>query len=223
VKSEVLTQPVAQPSAHTVAAADAPIFQRLDLTSPAPYPKAWYPKKALWSICWILLYRPSPRRMRGFRNWLVNAFGGRVDPTANLYPTSKIRHPWIFSCGRHSCVGDQAEIYNLGPVHIGDHSVISQHAYVCAGSHDYQQPNLPLTRPEVRIGSGVWVCAKAFVGPGVTIGDNALVAAASVVTKDVPAGMIVGGNPAKVLKPRAMDPARLVPEDRAATGHGGRS
>jgi acetyltransferase-like isoleucine patch superfamily enzyme len=52
----------------------------------------------------------------------------------------------------------------------------------------------------------VWIAAQAFVGPNVTIGDNAIVAARAVVVKDVPAGTVVGGNPAKVIKPREMKP-----------------
>ncbi|HZK80265.1 MAG TPA: type B chloramphenicol O-acetyltransferase, partial [Humisphaera sp.] len=60
-------------------------------------------------------------------------------------------------------------------------------------------------RPSITIGSGVWICAGAFIGPGVTIGDNSIVGARAVVTRDIPPGMIVAGNPARVIKPRPMD------------------
>ncbi|MBL4700719.1 MAG: hypothetical protein JKX85_05610 [Phycisphaeraceae bacterium] len=96
-------------------------------------------------------------------------------------------------------------VYNLGQVTIGSHTVLSQDVYLCAGTHDHTKPTLPLQKPTITIGSGVWICAGAFIGPGVTIGNNAVIAARSVVVKDVPAGMIVGGNPAKVLKPREMN------------------
>ncbi len=101
-------------------------------------------------------------------------------------------------------LGDHVHVYNLGPITIGDHTVISQDVYLCAGTHDYTQPDLPLVRPSITIGSGVWICAGAFIGPGVTIGDNAIVGARAVVTKDVPPGMIVAGNPARVIKVRPM-------------------
>ncbi|MBX3365139.1 MAG: putative colanic acid biosynthesis acetyltransferase [Phycisphaeraceae bacterium] len=106
--------------------------------------------------------------------------------------------------GAYSTLADNVEVYNLGPIDIGDHTVISQNVHLCNGTHDYKDPSLPLLRPNMTIGSGVWVCADAFVGPGVTIGDNSLVGARAVVTKDVPAGVIVGGNPARVLKPRPL-------------------
>jgi putative colanic acid biosynthesis acetyltransferase WcaF len=180
------------------------IFQRLDLTSKAPYPRSWYPKKLLWSIVWNLLFRYSPRNFRGWRVQLLNLFGAQVDQTVNVRPSARVWHPWLLTMGAHSCLADDVIIYNLGPVSIGAHTVISQHTYVCNGTHDYTQPNLPLLRPTMSIGSGVWICAKAFIGPGLKIGDNSLVAAAAVVTKDVPANMIVGGNPARVIKPRPM-------------------
>jgi acetyltransferase-like isoleucine patch superfamily enzyme len=95
-------------------------------------------------------------------------------------------------------------IYNLGPVKIGDHSVISQDAYLCAGTHDYTLPTLPLLRTPITIGHGVWIAAGAFIGPGVSIGDNSVIGARSVVMKDIPADVIAAGNPCRVIKPREM-------------------
>jgi putative colanic acid biosynthesis acetyltransferase WcaF len=106
--------------------------------------------------------------------------------------------------GEYSTLADRVDVYNLGRVTIGDHSVVSQGAEICAGTHDYTKPDLPLIRSEITIGSGVWVCASAFLSPGVTIGHNSIVAARAVVTRDVPDGVIVGGNPAKVLRDRPM-------------------
>lgn len=188
------------------------IFQRLDLTSPAPYPRSWYPRKLAWSLVWALLFRPSPRPLRKFRVWLVRLFGGDVHWTATLRPSARIWHPWIFRMEEHTCLADNVVIYNLGPVRIGAHSVLSQDSYVCAGTHDYTKCNLPLQRPPIDIGRGVWICAKAFIGPGVKVGDNALVGACAVVSKDVPAGMIVAGNPAKVVKPRPMSDTEPAPD-----------
>ncbi len=82
--------------------------------------------------------------------------------------------------------------------------MVSQRTHLCAGTHDYSLPDLPLRRPPIRIGSGGWICADAFIGPGVTVHDNSVVGARAVVTKDVPAGMVVAGNPARVVKTRLM-------------------
>ncbi len=68
------------------------------------------------------------------------------------------------------------------------------------------RPEFPLLRPPVTVGADCWVAADAFVGPGVTVGDRAVVGARAAVFKDVPAGTVVGGNPARVLKPRDAPP-----------------
>ena len=59
-----------------------------------------------------------------------------------------------------------------------------------------------LTKPPISIGDEVWICADAFVGPGVTVSDRAVVGARAVVVKDVEEDEIVGGNPAKIIGKR---------------------
>ncbi len=118
--------------------------------------------------------------------------------------STRIFHPWLFSIGRWSIISDGVTIYNLGPIRIGEHVVISQDAYLCAGTHDYTRPDLPLLRPPITIESGVWIGAGAFIGPGVTIGRNSVIGARAVVVKDVPPGVVAAGNPARVIKERAM-------------------
>lgn len=118
--------------------------------------------------------------------------------------STRIFHPWLFSIGRWSIIADGVTIYNLGPIRVGEHVVISQDAYLCAGTHDYTRPDLPLLRPPITIESGVWIGAGAFIGPGVTIGRNSVVGARSVVVKDVPQGVVAAGNPARVIKDRRM-------------------
>jgi len=78
--------------------------------------------------------------------------------------------------------------------------MISQYSYLCAASHDYKQESLPLIAAPIVVGEQTWICARAFVGPGVTIGCGSVIAACSVVVKDVGDNVVVGGNPAKFLK-----------------------
>ena len=94
-------------------------------------------------------------------------------------------------------MGDRAHLYALGPIRIGDRVTVSQGAHLCAGSHDFRDPTMALTRPPIRIDDDVWVCADAFVGPGVEIGRGAVVGARAVVVRSVAAGTIVAGNPAR--------------------------
>ena len=120
--------------------------------------------------------------------------------------------------GHHSDIAHRVDVYNLGPVTMGDHAVVSHDAVLCAGTHDYRSPVLPLERPGIVIEDGVWVCTGAFVGPGVTVGMNSVVGARAVVMRDVPRGVIVGGNPARVVRARLAEWAGFVDRGGGATG-----
>lgn len=180
------------------------MFQRLDTTARFPYTPGEYARKFLWEWVQRTMIRWSFRRAEGWRRFWLRLFGAHISRTCKIKPTTIIRHPWLLTMGDYSVLAEDVEVYNLGPVEVGDHSVVSHQAYLCAGTHDYTRPDLPLLRPPIRIGRGVWVCTKAFIGPGVTVGDNSIVGAAAVVMRDVPPGVIVQGNPAAVVKPRPM-------------------
>lgn len=182
---------------------DSPaVYQRLDQTAGFPYRRSEYLRKAAWMIVYATVYRLAPGRCAGWRRFWLRLFGAKIKPTCNVWPSAKIHHPWLLTMGDHSCIAERVVVYNLGPVTIGTHTVISQDVHLCAGTHDYSKMDLPLLRPPIEIGHGVWVCAKAFIGPGVTIGDNAIVGACAVVAGDVPSRAIVAGNPARQIKER---------------------
>jgi putative colanic acid biosynthesis acetyltransferase WcaF len=197
------------PRAHGQATGPSPrpgaIFQRLDRTAGFPYTPREYLRRFLWEWTQRTLIRFSPRRAHGWRRFWLRRFGARIPDSSGTKSTTKIFHPWLLTMGESALLGENVTVYNLGPVEIGTQTIVSQDAYLCAGTHDYTKANLPLLRPTIRIGSGVWVCAGAFIGPGVVVGNNAVVGARAVVTTDVPEGMIVGGNPARVIKARRME------------------
>lgn len=157
--------------------------------------------RVLWGFGKVI-FRLSPRRCFGFRRGLLRSFGAKVGVGVHIYPSALIYYPWNFEIGNDSAVGEWALVYNLGQVTIGASTTISQRVHLCAGTHDYRKPDLPLVKPPITIGDEVWVCADAFVGPNVRIGDRAIVGAASVVMKDVEGAVVIAGNPAKWLKDR---------------------
>jgi len=110
--------------------------------------------------------------------------------------------PWNLNIGDWSSIGEYAFIYNLGKVTIGKCATVSHRAHLCAGTHDYQDPSLPLLRPPIFIGDQAWICADAYIGPGVSVGEGAVIGARAVVVKDVAPWTVVAGNPARVLKRR---------------------
>lgn len=157
--------------------------------------------RVLWGAGKIL-FRLTPRPCFQLRSRILRCFGAKVGRNVNIYPTSNIYYPWNFEIGDESAVGEWALVYNLGPISIGNRTTVSQRVHLCAGTHDYREIPMPLLKPSIVIGDEVWVCADAFVGPSVTIADRAIVAAASVVVKNVKTAQIVGGNPAVRIKER---------------------
>ena len=180
------------------------VFQRQDLCAKFPYTPREYARRFAWEWVQRTLIRFSPRRANRWRRWWLGLFGAKIEAPSSTKATTFIQHPWLLTVGTYSTISAGVTVYNLGPITIGEHTTLSQDVYLCAGTHDYTKPDLPLLRPSITIGSGVWVCAGAFIGPGVTIGDNSVVGARAVVTKDVPPGVVVGGNPARVIKERDM-------------------
>jgi putative colanic acid biosynthesis acetyltransferase WcaF len=104
--------------------------------------------------------------------------------------------------GDECAVGDRATLYSLGEIFLGDKVTVSQNAHLCAGTHDHRLADLPLVKAPIKVGRGAWICADAFVGPNVTIGDYAIVGARAVAVTDVEEWTIVGGNPARKLADR---------------------
>lgn len=160
-----------------------------------------YTQRILWG-CMFPFFRFSPRVAFGWRCFLLRLFGAKIGTETHIYNSALISMPWNLTVGDHSAIGEWTLIYNLGPITIGSRSTISHRSHLCAGTHDYIDLALPLLKPPIVIKDQAWICADAFVGPGVTVGEGAVVGAGAVVTKDVPAWMVVVGNPAKILKER---------------------
>ncbi len=157
--------------------------------------------RMLWAAC-SPLFRYSPRLMWGWRRFLLRSFGAKVGKKVNIMPTVKVFIPWQFEIGDWSCIGFDALIYNLGEIKIGENVTVSQRAHLCAGTHDFRDPAMPLIRSTITVHDGVWICADAFVGPNVEIHKNAIVGAGAVLLRHVENDVIVGGNPAKPIGKR---------------------
>ena len=77
--------------------------------------------------------------------------------------------------GQYSALGSDVDCYSVDKIHIGSRVTISQRAFLCTGSHDINSLALPLTSQPIKIEDYAWVCAEAFIGPGVKIGHSSVV------------------------------------------------
>jgi putative colanic acid biosynthesis acetyltransferase WcaF len=155
-----------------------------------------------WNICWAVLYRLSPRPLHSWRSFLLRLFGARMGASCHFYPRSKVWAPWNLICSDQVTAGDGAEIYNPAPVTLGSHAILSQDAYICAATHDYDDPRFPLIAYAMNIGAYAWVCARASVAPGVNIGEGAVLGLGSVATRTLESWTVYAGVPAVKVKER---------------------
>src|SRR5687767_12569624 len=160
-------------------------------------------RRILWGFAQPL-FRYSPRPFFAWRGALLRIFGANIGPSVNIYNSTRIYFPWNLTIGEQSAIGENALIYNLGSITIGARVTISHGAHLCAGTHDYTNRTMPLLKPPINVEDDAWICADAFVGPGVTIGAGAVVGARGVVTKDVGPWTVVAGNPAHFVKKRIL-------------------
>jgi putative colanic acid biosynthesis acetyltransferase WcaF len=160
--------------------------------------------RTLWNGVWLLLYRPSPVLLHGWRRFLLRLFGGRIGRGAHPYPSAKIWAPWNLEMGDYSCLSHNVDCYCVDRITLGAQSTVSQYSFLCTASHDYTDPAMPLTTAPITLGDRVWITADVFVAPGVTIGDGVVVTARSSVFHDIEPWTVAAGNPARPVKPRLL-------------------
>lgn len=160
----------------------------------------------MWLICWSLLYRSSPRPFHAWRAMLLRLFGAKMGPHCHFYPASRVWAPWNLICEDQVTAGDGVEIYNPAPVRLNSHAILSQNSYLCGATHDFDDPTFPLLAYRMEVGRYAWVCARACIGPGVNVGEGAVLGLASVATRDLEPWVVYAGLPAVRVKNRRRPP-----------------
>ena len=159
-------------------------------------------RRLVWNIVWLLLFRPSPRPLHGWRAMLLRLFGATLGPHCHIYPGCKVWAPWNLVCADHVAAGDGVEIYNPSLIELESHVILSQGSYLCGATHDYNDPRFPLQSFRMKLGRYAWICARASVGPGVNVGEGAVLGLGSVTTRDLLPWTVYAGNPAQPVRPR---------------------
>jgi len=155
----------------------------------------------------VIFSLPRFRLFNWLKKQLLLLTGAKIGKRVIIYPGV-----WIMT-GRNLIIGDDVDIAldviitTGGGVEVGDRTLIGYRTQIISSNH-----NIPL-RPskifnaghvnkKIKIGSDVWIGANCVVLPGVNIGEGSVIAAGSIVTKDIPSFSIYGGNPAKLIKKR---------------------
>ena len=159
-------------------------------------------KRLCWQITWVLCCSWTPAPLYFWRNFIVRLFGGKIGAHVHIYSSCKIWAPWLLIMDDYSCIGPGAEVYNPGGCTIGHHAILSQDAYLCGATHDFNDENFTYIKKQIVIEAYAWVCAKAVVLPGVRCAEGSVLGAASITSKDLQAWSVYAGNPARLIKPR---------------------
>lgn len=150
-----------------------------------------------WWIVQGTLFALSPQMLYGWRNALLRLFGARVGTGVIVRPSVRVTYPWKVSIGDRSWIGDNVELYSLGPIEIGADAVVSQRSYLCTGSHDMARPSFDIYAEPIVVEDEAWVCSDVFVHPGVTVARGSVVAARSVLRTNTTPYDIYAGYPAR--------------------------
>ena len=163
--------------------------RNLDRGRPAWFEAVWY----LVKIVFFLSALPWPSALKC---GLLRFFGAKVGAGVVIKPRVNVYLPWRLEVGDHCWIGEEVFILNYDWVRIGSQACVSQRVFLCTGNHDFRDEKFSFRSAPISVGDGAWVGASVFVGPGVEIGDEAVVTAGSVALKSLPAGRICSGNPA---------------------------
>jgi putative colanic acid biosynthesis acetyltransferase WcaF len=167
-------------------------------------PFSWRNKlrRSVWSVVWALFFLPTPAPLHYWRCALLRLFGARLGSPNFIYPTARIWAPWLLQTGDLVTIGRRVEIYNPGGVILGDRTIVSQDAYLCGATHDYQSLEFTYLAKLIRTGPHVWICARAIVLPGVHCGTGSVLGAGSVATRTLDDWTVYAGNPARPVRAR---------------------
>jgi putative colanic acid biosynthesis acetyltransferase WcaF len=160
--------------------------------------------RACWILAWSVLASWTPRQLSPWRCLLLRMFGARVSMKANVAASAKIWLPSNLEMDDHAVIGPGANCYNMAAVRLGRYVVVSQRAHLCAGSHRVDDEHFQLIAKPITIKDNAWIAAEAFVGPGVTVGEGAVLGARGVAFEDLNPWTVYVGNPAAVKRPRKM-------------------
>ena len=158
--------------------------------------------RAVWGITWWLLASWTPPFFMPWRRLVLGAFGARIAATSRVHRSARIWYPANLAMGEHACLGPRVDCYSMAPITLGAYALVSQGAHLCAGTHDIDDPHFQLRAMPIAIGPKAWIAADAFVGPGVSVGEGAVLGARGVTVKDLSPWTVYAGNPAHEIRLR---------------------
>ncbi|WP_411966911.1 maltose acetyltransferase domain-containing protein [Haloferax sp. YSSS75] len=137
------------------------------------------------------------------REELVHELFGETGDELHIEPTFKCDYGYNISVGEDFFANFDCVFLDVRSITIGDNALLGPGVHIYTATHPLDAAERikgPESAEPVVVGDNAWIGGQAVINPGVTIGDDVIVASGAVVTKDVPDSVVVGGNPARVVK-----------------------
>ena len=166
------------------------------------FPRWHIAYRAVWKLTWMLLARWTPPPLYGWRRFLLRLFGARIAKGARVYGSARIWYPPNLEMAQGAVLGPHVDCYTMDRIVLGKACVVSQYARLVTGTHDTECARFQLGTRPILLDDHVWIAADAFVGPGVTVGEGAVLGARGVAFKDLAPWTIYAGNPARRIRER---------------------
>lgn len=156
----------------------------------------------LYNVVDRLFIKTSPKPFFKWRCMLYRLFGARIGRNVRIDSSAKLMYPWNIEIGDNVWVGYNCDLYSVDKIKIGNNVALAHNIFLATAAHNVNILEFPTIIAPITIEDEVWISSNVFVQQGVTIHKGAVVAACSLVTKDLPEGMICMGHPAKPVKKR---------------------
>lgn len=175
---------------------------RTPLEGGATFPLQHRLTRAIWIVVWFTLASWTPRQLHAWRRFLLSSFGAKLGKSTDVLGSARVWYPANLVMKDHALIAANVNCYNMAKVHLGRHALVSQGTFLCGGTHRIDSPDFTLVTRDIIIEDFAWVCADAFVGPGVTIGEGAVLAACGAAFENLEPWGVYRGNPASYLRQR---------------------
>lgn len=159
-------------------------------------------KRLVWNVTWALLASWTPPQLYAWRRMLLRLFGAKMARGSRVYGSARIWYPPNLEMGVGAVLGAQTFAYTMERITLEDYAEVAQFVRLMTGTHDIDSPTFQLYAKPIRICSHAWVASACFVGPGVTIGEGAVLGGAGVTFKDLEPWTVYAGNPARPIRQR---------------------
>lgn len=157
-----------------------------------------------WGVVWLLAASWTPRQLVRWRRFLLRSFGASMGERTDVRGSARVWYPPWLTMENSTILAEGVICYNMAPITVHENTVVSQRAFLCAGTHDYTRGDLPLVTRPIEIGPDAWVCAEAFVGPGAVVSRGCVVGARAVVNGRLDPWSVYAGNPARRVRERKL-------------------